>query len=137
MIRKNILNSNNIFTHLLVFPQIRGFPTIKMFAAGKKDGEASEYDGGRTSADIVTWALDKASENIPPPEIKQVFYYPCRAILFTGSPSAQGTRKMAKQNIHREFVILLKKQKKTGTTNQILDTQVVNSLIRNIKHIPI
>ena len=51
---------------------IRGYPTIKMFPAGKKDGEAVEYDGGRTANDIVAWALDKVSENIPPPEVLEV-----------------------------------------------------------------
>lgn len=51
---------------------IRGFPTIKMFPGGKKDGESSDYDGGRTSSDIVTWALDKLAENVPPPEVVQL-----------------------------------------------------------------
>lgn len=47
-----------------------------MFSAGKKDGEASEYDGGRTASDIVAWALDKLAENVPPPEIVQVRFSP-------------------------------------------------------------
>ncbi|XP_025092026.1 protein disulfide-isomerase A6 homolog [Pomacea canaliculata] len=51
---------------------IRGFPTIKMFPAGKKDGEAEDYDGGRTASDIVQWALDKLAENVPPPELKEI-----------------------------------------------------------------
>ena len=29
---------------------IQGFPTIKFFAAGKKNGQAEEYDGGRTAS---------------------------------------------------------------------------------------
>lgn len=29
---------------------IQGFPTIKFFPAGRKDGEAENYDGGRTSS---------------------------------------------------------------------------------------
>lgn len=49
--------------------EVRGFPTIKMFPAGKKDqSDAVEYDGGRTSDDIVAWALDKLAENVPAPE---------------------------------------------------------------------
>lgn len=32
----------------------------------------AEYDGGRTSNDIVQWALDKLSENIAAPEIVQI-----------------------------------------------------------------
>jgi len=51
---------------------IQGFPTIKMFPAGKKTGEALEYDGGRKSGDIVAWALDKFSQNIAPPEIVEM-----------------------------------------------------------------
>lgn len=47
---------------------IQGFPTIKMF----QNGEATEYDGGRTASDIVAWATDKSAENIPPPEIVQL-----------------------------------------------------------------
>ncbi len=57
---------------MFVGAQVRGYPTIKMFPSGKKDGEASEYDGGRTSGDIVNWALDRVSENIPPPEVTEV-----------------------------------------------------------------
>lgn len=43
-----------------------------MFPAGKKDGEASEYDGGRTASDIVAWATDRVAANIPPPEVYEV-----------------------------------------------------------------
>lgn len=28
---------------------VQGFPTIKFFPAGRKDGEAQDYDGGRTA----------------------------------------------------------------------------------------
>jgi len=28
---------------------IQGFPTIKFFPAGKKDGQAEDYNGGRSS----------------------------------------------------------------------------------------
>lgn len=35
---------------------------------------AEEYTGGRTANDIVTWSLDKHTENLPPPEIKQVLF---------------------------------------------------------------
>ena len=52
---------------------IQGFPTIKYFPAGPKTASsAEEYDGGRTAGDIVTWASNKAAENIPAPEIKQL-----------------------------------------------------------------
>lgn len=52
---------------------VQGFPTIKMFPSGKKDqSSASDYDGGRTASDIISWAKDKLAENIPPPEIVQV-----------------------------------------------------------------
>ncbi|XP_065218856.1 protein disulfide-isomerase A6 homolog [Planococcus citri] len=53
---------------------IQGYPTIKYFPSGKKlsSGSAEEYTGGRTANDIVTWALDKHTENLPPPEMKQI-----------------------------------------------------------------
>ncbi|KAL5493511.1 hypothetical protein EMCRGX_G014702 [Ephydatia muelleri] len=53
--------------------QIQGFPTIKYFPAGKKDFNSAEaYEGGRSSDEIVQWALDKWSVNLPPPEVKQL-----------------------------------------------------------------
>ena len=52
---------------------IRGFPTIKYFPGGKKDfSSAEDYDGGRTSGDIVQWASNRWTANLPPPEIFQV-----------------------------------------------------------------
>ncbi len=53
---------------------IQGYPTIKYFPAGKKlsSSSAEEYNGGRTANDIVNWALEKHSESLPAPEIKQV-----------------------------------------------------------------
>ncbi|CAD6185307.1 unnamed protein product [Caenorhabditis auriculariae] len=48
---------------------IRGFPTIKYFAPGSDISDAAEYDGGRTTSDIVSWASSKAQENLPPPEV--------------------------------------------------------------------
>lgn len=47
---------------------VQGYPTIKFF----HNGEVDEYDGGRTASDIVTWALDKVSVNLPAPEVKEV-----------------------------------------------------------------
>lgn len=47
---------------------IQGFPTIKMFYKG----EVSEYDGGRTAGDIVSWAEARAVVNIPAPEIAEI-----------------------------------------------------------------
>lgn len=52
---------------------VRGYPTIKMFPAGKKDqSDAQEYDGGRTASDIVAWVNDKYTANVPPPEVYQI-----------------------------------------------------------------
>lgn len=53
---------------------IQGYPTIKYFPAGKKlsSSAAEEYNGGRTAGDIVNWALEKHTESLPAPEIKQV-----------------------------------------------------------------
>ncbi|VDO39207.1 unnamed protein product [Haemonchus placei] len=51
---------------------VRGFPTIKYFAPGSSDTDAVDYDGGRTTSDIVSWAESKAMENLPPPEVLQI-----------------------------------------------------------------
>lgn len=48
---------------------IKGFPTIKYFAPGSTAEDAIDYDGGRTSSDIVQWALNKVAENVPAPEV--------------------------------------------------------------------
>jgi len=50
---------------------IQGYPTIKYFPAGPKS-DPEEYDGGRTSGDIVNWALERHTVNIPAPEAVQV-----------------------------------------------------------------
>lgn len=52
--------------------EIRGFPTIKLFAAGKKDGSAEDYQGGRGKSDIVNFALEKMTESLPAPEVTQL-----------------------------------------------------------------
>ncbi|XP_071950978.1 protein disulfide-isomerase A6 homolog [Antedon mediterranea] len=51
---------------------IRGYPTIKYFAHGRKNGEAEDFTGGRTSGDIVNWAMDKFAETMPPPELLEI-----------------------------------------------------------------
>ncbi|EFA11123.2 protein disulfide-isomerase A6 homolog [Tribolium castaneum] len=52
---------------------VQGYPTIKFFAPGKKTSDSvSDYDGGRTASDIVTWALEKLAENVPAPEVAQI-----------------------------------------------------------------
>uniref|UniRef100_A0A1I8B216 protein disulfide-isomerase n=1 Tax=Meloidogyne hapla TaxID=6305 RepID=A0A1I8B216_MELHA len=52
---------------------VRGFPTIKFFPAGGKSfSDALDYDGGRTTSDIVQWANDRVAEHLPPPELKQI-----------------------------------------------------------------
>ena len=50
---------------------IRGYPTIKFFPAGSKT-QAEEYDGGRTSSDIVQWAMNKFAEAAPAPELVEL-----------------------------------------------------------------
>ncbi len=51
---------------------IQSFPTIKYFPAGKKGPSGEDYDGGRTSDDIVRWVMDRWTVNLPPPEVTQV-----------------------------------------------------------------
>ncbi|KAG5890118.1 hypothetical protein JTB14_005247 [Gonioctena quinquepunctata] len=50
---------------------VQGYPTIKFFGPMAKDSPI-DYDGGRTSGDIVNWALDKLAENVPAPELSQI-----------------------------------------------------------------
>lgn len=52
--------------------QVRGFPTIKVFNVGKKDGSAEDYNGGRSRSDFVQFALEKLEETIKPPEVTQL-----------------------------------------------------------------
>ncbi|ENN76828.1 hypothetical protein YQE_06669, partial [Dendroctonus ponderosae] len=53
--------------------EVQGYPTIKFFDSGKKSAmSASEYNGGRTSSEIVQWALDKFADSITPPEVTQI-----------------------------------------------------------------
>lgn len=40
---------------------IKGFPTIKYFAPGSGADDAEDYNGGRTSDDIVQYALAKVN----------------------------------------------------------------------------
>lgn len=52
---------------------VRGYPTIKFFASGKKSsGDAVDFDGGRTANDIVQWALEKYGDSIPTPEVYEL-----------------------------------------------------------------
>lgn len=52
---------------------VRGYPTIKFFHGGKKDSESvADYQGGRTASEIVNWALEKYSENIPAPDVNEL-----------------------------------------------------------------
>lgn len=52
---------------------VRGYPTIKFFPAGsKRPSDAQEYDGGRTASDIISWASDKHTENVPAPELIEI-----------------------------------------------------------------
>ena len=50
--------------------QIRGFPSIKIFQKGER--EPTDYEGGRTKDDIVSYAMDFHSANVPPPEVLEV-----------------------------------------------------------------
>lgn len=50
---------------------VKGFPTIKYFAPGSSESDAVDYDGGRSSSDIVQWSLNKVAENLPAPEVME------------------------------------------------------------------
>merc|ERR1712117_105410 len=49
---------------------VQGYPTIKYFAPGSTEPE--DYNGGRSASDIVKFAEEKFSENLPPPEVVQI-----------------------------------------------------------------
>lgn len=52
---------------------VRGYPTIKFFAGGKKSpNDAVDYDGARTANDIIQWASDKYGDSIPAPEVDEL-----------------------------------------------------------------
>lgn len=52
---------------------VQGYPTIKFFPGGKKDSSsAQDYQGGRSASDIVQFALDKYTVNIPAPEVYEL-----------------------------------------------------------------
>ncbi|XP_055386735.1 protein disulfide-isomerase A6 homolog [Condylostylus longicornis] len=52
---------------------VNGYPTIKFFPGGRKSSsDAEDYTGGRTSSDIVSWALEKYSDSIPAPELIEI-----------------------------------------------------------------
>lgn len=62
---------------------VQGYPTIKYFSGGKKDrSSAEDYTGGRTARDIIQWALDKAAESLPAPEVVEVNYYLLKITIF-------------------------------------------------------
>lgn len=50
---------------------VKGYPTIKVFKAGKKDAP-EDYNGGRTASDIVTFAKNAASASAPPRPVVQL-----------------------------------------------------------------
>lgn len=45
---------------------------MQIFAAGEKTGDAIDYQGGRDSSDIVTFMMDEALKNMPPPDVLQL-----------------------------------------------------------------
>lgn len=47
---------------------IKGFPTIKLFV----DGQAEDYEGGRSRTDILEYVKAKIADRVPPPEIVQI-----------------------------------------------------------------
>ncbi|KAL8585699.1 Protein disulfide-isomerase A6 [Nucella lapillus] len=52
---------------------VRGFPTIKVFPAGKKEAsDAEDYEGGRTASDIVRFAQEKVADDLPTPEVVEI-----------------------------------------------------------------
>ncbi|KAL3892314.1 hypothetical protein ACJMK2_004530 [Sinanodonta woodiana] len=45
---------------------------MKLFPSVNSRDDVVEYEGGRTSVEIVTWLKEKLAENVPPPEIFEI-----------------------------------------------------------------
>lgn len=53
--------------------KVEGYPTIKIFPAGKKThSSAEDYTGGRTASDIVAAMNAILEDALPPPEVVQI-----------------------------------------------------------------
>jgi len=61
-----------VFQDLAQSYSIQGFPTIKYFPGGIKSSSAQDYNGGRSAEDIVAWAMEKVSKNMPVPEVVEL-----------------------------------------------------------------
>lgn len=68
---RDILSSYRLAVFSNLDFQIRGFPTIKVFRKGE---EPEDFQGGRTRSDIVARAMDLYSDNIPAPQLQEVFF---------------------------------------------------------------
>ncbi|EGT53613.1 hypothetical protein CAEBREN_31752 [Caenorhabditis brenneri] len=75
---------------------IQGFPTIKFFAPGSSSAsDAEDYQGGRTSSDLVSFAESKFENVASPPEVvegvgKEIIQESCKnkqLCIFTFLPS--------------------------------------------------
>ena len=51
---------------------VQGYPTIKVFPAGSKSGQAEDYQGGRETDSIVAYARELYAQNMPAPEVEQL-----------------------------------------------------------------
>ncbi len=45
---------------------MQGYPTIKVFV----DGQAEDYQGGRSASDLTSYAESKLTEVAEPPEVR-------------------------------------------------------------------
>ena len=50
---------------------VRGYPTIKYFPPGDKSATPEDYTGGRTAADINTWAMQKLQASGWEPDVEE------------------------------------------------------------------
>ena len=80
------LTHTHTLTHTLTHThtQVQGFPTIKSWPSGKKSAnDFEDYNGGRTTSDIVQWVMERWTVNLPPPEIHQVCMYMATPLIRT------------------------------------------------------
>ncbi|KAF1763432.1 hypothetical protein GCK72_011698 [Caenorhabditis remanei] len=101
--------------------QIQGFPTIKFFPPGSTSSDFEDYQGGRTSSDLIRYSESKYEDVASPPEVvegvsKKSIDETCRnrqLCIFTFLPSifdCQSECRRAKIQILNDLAAVFKKR---------------------------
>lgn len=101
--------------------EIRGFPTIKFFAPGASAQDGEDYQGPRTSSDLISFAESKYEDVGSIPEViegvrKEIIEEACRSkqlCIFTFLPSiydCQAKCRMEKLKVLTDLAVVFKKR---------------------------